>query len=98
MPSCARVVSSAYALSTFLGVASALMQPSLGATKAVGALRLSPIGIGTWAWGNRLLWGYDKGMDDSLRQAFEYCVQQGVVRARLCMLFTLGPSCVAELV
>ncbi|MFM7190439.1 MAG: aldo/keto reductase, partial [Microcystaceae cyanobacterium] len=28
----------------------------------------SAIGCGTWAWGNRLLWGYEPGMDEELQR------------------------------
>lgn len=41
-------------------------------------LRLSPMGCGTWAWGNRLLWGYDTSMDTELQRVFNLCVHQGV--------------------
>lgn len=30
----------------------------------MGSLSVSPMGFGTWAWGNLLLWGYNKSMDD----------------------------------
>lgn len=49
-------------------------------------LRLSPMGCGTWAWGNRLLWGYDTRMNDDLRQVFNLCVGRGVT------LFDTGDS------
>jgi pyridoxine 4-dehydrogenase len=49
-------------------------------------LSLPPMGCGTWAWGNRLLWGYDPAMDADLRQVFDYSVQQGVT------LFDTGDS------
>lgn len=41
-------------------------------------LSLSPIGCGTWAWGNRFLWGYDPQMDRQLQQTFNLLVSQGV--------------------
>ena len=31
-----------------------------------GALSLSPMGIGTWSWGNQFVWGYDESMDPEL--------------------------------
>lgn len=49
-------------------------------------LTLSTMGCGTWAWGNRLLWGYDKSMDDELQAAFNLCVKSGVT------LFDTGDS------
>lgn len=53
------------------------LQPVSGPVK-VGALVMSPIGCGTWAWGNRFLWGYDIKDDESLNRAFDYVVSNGV--------------------
>jgi pyridoxine 4-dehydrogenase len=36
------------------------------------------MGCGTWAWGNKLLWGYDRTMDEALQSVFNYCVAHGV--------------------
>ena len=36
------------------------------------------MGCGTWAWGNKLLWGYDASMDAALHQVFNDCVQAGI--------------------
>ncbi|MBD0336419.1 MAG: aldo/keto reductase [Cyanobacteria bacterium Co-bin13] len=44
------------------------------------------MGCGTWAWGNRLLWGYDPSMDEELRAVFNRCVSGGVT------LFDTGDS------
>ncbi|MFP4008140.1 MAG: aldo/keto reductase [Spirulinaceae cyanobacterium] len=49
-------------------------------------LTLPTMGCGTWAWGNRLLWGYDKSMDDELQKVFNLCVENGVT------LFDTGDS------
>lgn len=36
------------------------------------------IGIGTWAWGDRIFWGYGSGYDDQdLREVFEFCCRNG---------------------
>ncbi|MBE9078576.1 aldo/keto reductase [Romeria aff. gracilis LEGE 07310] len=45
-----------------------------------------PMGCGTWAWGNRLLWGYDSQMDEQLQAVFNRCVSAGVT------LFDTGDS------
>ena len=50
------------------------------------SLSLPPMGCGTWAWGNRLLWGYDPAMDSELQRVFNACVAQGVT------LFDSGDS------
>jgi pyridoxine 4-dehydrogenase len=49
-------------------------------------LFLPTMGCGTWAWGNRLLWGYDESMDDQLQAIFNLCVSNGVT------LFDTGDS------
>jgi pyridoxine 4-dehydrogenase len=49
-------------------------------------LVLPSMGCGTWAWGNRLLWGYDESQDSELQQVFNRCVEQGVT------LFDTGDS------
>ena len=49
-------------------------------------LKLPALGCGTWAWGNRLLWGYTPSMDDELRSVFDLCVRNGVT------LFDTGDS------
>lgn len=41
-------------------------------------LFLSPMGCGTWAWGNRFLWGYEPSMDQQLQEVFNLHVSQGV--------------------
>jgi pyridoxine 4-dehydrogenase len=49
-------------------------------------LSLPLLGCGTWAWGNRLLWGYDESMDDQLQAVFNLCVEKGAT------LFDTGDS------
>ncbi|KAM6557367.1 hypothetical protein CsatB_004386 [Cannabis sativa] len=44
----------------------------------VGPLSVSPIGFGTWAWGNQLLWGYQEAMDDELQRTFNLAVDNGI--------------------
>ncbi len=49
-------------------------------------LTLPKMGCGTWAWGNRLLWGYDESMDEQLQGVFNLCISSGVT------LFDTGDS------
>ncbi len=49
-------------------------------------LLLPTMGCGTWAWGNRLLWGYRETMDPQLQAVFNICVNNGVT------LFDTGDS------
>ena len=40
---------------------------------------LAPIGVGTWSWGNRLLWNYHPERDDPLLlQTFQGCIKAGL--------------------
>ena len=36
------------------------------------------IGVGTWAWGNQFIWGYDPGQDALLQATFERAVGHGL--------------------
>eukprot|EP00913_Durusdinium_trenchii_P002832 g2620.t1 len=36
-------------------------------SRAVG-FKLSQLGVGTWQWGNKLLWGYDTKQDETLKE------------------------------
>ena len=36
------------------------------------------IGIGTWAWGNQFLWGYEPGQDGAIEAAFRGAVARGL--------------------
>ena len=47
----------------------ALPNPALAATES--KLALPKMGIGAWAWGDSLFWGYDPRKDDELREAYE---------------------------
>lgn len=49
-------------------------------------LILPKMGCGTWAWGNRLLWGYNQSMDTQLQSVFDLCVSKGIT------LFDTGDS------
>ncbi|WP_225889422.1 aldo/keto reductase [Halomicronema hongdechloris] len=44
------------------------------------------MGCGTWAWGNRLLWGYDESMDAELQAVFNLYMGSGIT------LFDSGDS------
>ncbi|GKU89016.1 hypothetical protein SLEP1_g3213 [Rubroshorea leprosula] len=44
----------------------------------MGPLSVSPMGFGTWAWGNQLLWGYQESMDSELQQVFNFAVENGI--------------------
>ncbi|KAJ9549015.1 hypothetical protein OSB04_021558 [Centaurea solstitialis] len=41
-------------------------------------MTVSPMGFGTWAWGNQLLWGYQQSMDTELQQIFNLAIDNGI--------------------
>lgn len=43
----------------------------------VGDVSCSPLGFGTWSWGNKLLWGYDEAADATLQAAFDEALGGG---------------------
>lgn len=44
----------------------------------MGPLSVSPMGFGTWAWGNQFLWGYQESMDNELQQIFNMAVDYDI--------------------
>ncbi|RDY05443.1 Pyridoxal reductase, chloroplastic [Mucuna pruriens] len=44
----------------------------------MGPLSVSPMGFGTWAWGNQFLWGYQESMDNELQQIFNMALDNGI--------------------
>lgn len=55
-------------------------------------LRLPNLGVGAWAWGDRLFWGYDEKQDADLRAGFEECVKGGVTLFDTAELYGPGRS------
>ncbi len=42
-------------------------------------LRVTPLGLGIWQWGDTMIWGYNKGYGDAdLRSVFEATLQAGI--------------------
>ncbi|EPS71796.1 hypothetical protein M569_02958, partial [Genlisea aurea] len=46
--------------------------------KKIGPVSVSPMGFGTWAWGNQILWGYQQSMDSQLQQTFNFALDNGI--------------------
>lgn len=57
-------------------LASSQIQPAKAAEAS--PLQLPNFGVGAWAWGDRLFWGYDEKQDSALRDAFDTCVKKGI--------------------
>lgn len=49
------------------------------AKKKIGdTIEVSPMGLGTWSWGNKFLWDYDTNMDPELQKIFNLAVSRGI--------------------
>lgn len=56
-------------------------------------VRVSKLGIGTWAWGDHLMWGFGKGYgEDDLRQAFDETLRDGIDLFDTAEVYGLGRS------
>jgi len=44
----------------------------------MGPFKSSPLGFGTWAWGNTLLWNYEQEADEELQKVFNLMVSKGI--------------------
>lgn len=44
----------------------------------MGPFKASPMGFGTWAWGNKLLWDYNEEDDEELQRVFNLMVSKGI--------------------
>ena len=55
-----------------------LPQPAAHQPETLQPLPLPGIGVGTWAWGNQFLWGYDPSQDGELEASFRLAVERGL--------------------
>jgi pyridoxine 4-dehydrogenase len=60
--------------------AAGAISPIVTADTAVAAMKfrtsLPPIGLGCWAWGDSLFWGYNPSQDNDLNEVFDYVISQ----------------------
>ena len=54
--------------------------------------RIKRLGVGTWAWGDQLFWGYNSSMDESLQAAYDESIAQGVTLFDTAELYGFGRS------
>ncbi len=65
------------------------------ATTTLGntGIEVTPIGFGTWAWGDSLFWGYGKDYGEvELRQAFQAAVNKGITFFDTAEVYGFGKS------
>jgi hypothetical protein len=63
----------------FKGASSTATSSSSSQRVQLGDLQVSPMGVGTWAWGNQFLWGYDPQKSDAaLQETFDHVLNAGI--------------------
>ena len=65
------------------------------ATTTLGTtgIEVTPMGFGTWAWGDSLFWGYGKDYGETdLRQAFQAAIDCGITFLDTAEVYGLGKS------
>ena len=56
-------------------------------------IHIPPLGIGTWAWGDRFFWNYGRGFtDDDIRDAFHAAVEEGITFFDTAEVYGMGRS------
>ena len=50
--------------------------PALAAENIAPSIKLPPMGLGAWAWGDSVFWKYDKKEDEELHKVFDYAVEK----------------------
>lgn len=59
----------------------------------ISDIRISPLGLGAWAWGDRSTWGYGKTHDDAdLRRVFDTSFQAGINFFDTAEIYGMGRS------
>ncbi len=55
--------------------------------------QVTPLGVGTWAWGDRLFWDYGKGYDQNqVKEAFQTSVEAGITLFDTAEVYGVGES------
>ena len=56
-------------------------------------VQVTPLGVGTWSWGDRLFWDYGKEYDQTqVREAFQASVEAGITLFDTAEVYGLGES------
>ncbi|MEO7910444.1 MAG: aldo/keto reductase [Roseiflexaceae bacterium] len=56
-------------------------------------LRVAPLGVGAWSWGDTLVWGYGQGYDKSdVAAAFHACLNAGITLVDTAEFYGTGTS------
>ena len=56
-------------------------------------IRVTPLGIGTWSWGDSMVWGYGKGYAEAdLKTAFDATLSSGITFFDTAEIYGWGKS------
>merc|ERR1719424_2056703 len=88
----AALATTAVAVASATEVAAETEVVTKAAVAAAPPLVFPPLGLGAWAWGDALFWGYRPSEDSSLRETFDYAVANGVTFFDTAELYGLGRS------
>lgn len=69
-----------------------LVSTTMASSAVSSSLELPPMGLGAWAWGDSIFWGYDKKQDDDLKQVFDYAVSKNLAFFDTAELYGIGRS------
>ena len=61
-------------------------------TPTATPLSLPPLGLGAWAWGDSLFWGYNPKNDDDLKEVFNYALEKNLAFFDTAELYGIGRS------
>lgn len=70
----------------------AFASEELTKTQAATPLSLPPLGLGAWAWGDSLFWGYNPKNDDDLKEVFDYALSKNLAFFDTAELYGIGRS------
>jgi len=79
------------------GVAGGLYKPAKGEQiidemPPENGFKIPKMGIGAWAWGDTLFWGYDQKKDNDLQEVYNYCMSHGINFFDTAEIYGLGRS------
>lgn len=60
--------------------------------KSANSLKLPPMGLGAWAWGDSVFWGYNPKNDEELHEVFDYAVSNDLAFFDTAELYGIGRS------
>lgn len=63
---------------------------TLASASVASAIDLPPMGLGAWAWGDSLFWGYNPKQDSDLQQVFDYALSKDLAFFDTAEVYGLG--------